>query len=176
MDIFSHGLWAGAAAHAVNLKTKTKVSVLKTFGWGMFPDLFSFTIAFVWMFATGVQFDAKNAEPFGGNGHFISQLTSTLYNVSHSLVIFAIVFGLVWVLFKRPVWEMGGWLLHMLIDVPTHSYAFYPTPILWPISGWKFNGFSWGQPWFMALDIIALALVYGLIWRRYRINKHHGDH
>lgn len=171
MDIFSHGLWAGAAAYGANMKRKRPISVWKTAAWGVFPDLFSFTIAFVWMIATSVRFDARNAEPFGGDGHIISQLTTTLYDLSHSLIIFLLVFGIVWYLLKRPVWELSGWLLHMLIDVPTHSYQFYPTPILWPISEWKFNGFSWGQPWFMALDITALAIVYWMIWRSYRRKK-----
>lgn len=176
MDIFSHGLWAGAAAHAVNLKTKSRVSVVKTMAWGVFPDLFSFTAAFIWMRVMGIQFDSRNAEPFGGNGHFISQLTSTLYDISHSLFVFLLVFGLTWVMFKRPIWELSGWLLHMVMDVPTHSYAFYPTPILWPFSTWKFDGFSWGQPWFMALDLVTLVIVYGLIWRLYKKKKKlHGE-
>lgn len=145
MDIFSHGLWAGAAAYGLNRKVKTPVSVWKFGAWGVFPDLLSFSVAFIWMRVTGTRFDAYNAEPFGGDGQFIYQLTNTLYNLSHSLVIFLIVFGLIWLLFKRPVWELGGWLVHILIDVPTHSYAFFPTPILWPISEWKFNGFSWGS-------------------------------
>lgn len=176
MDIFSHGLWAGAAAHAVNLKSKSKVSVLKTAAWGVFPDLFAFTIPFVWMVTTGARFDPRNAEPYGGNGHFIYQLTQQLYNIGHSFFVFAIVFGLVWLLFKRPVWELGGWLFHILIDVPTHSYAFFPTPVLWPISGWKFNGFSWGQSWFMILDIAALSIVYLIIWysNQNRKNINHG--
>ncbi|KKU97413.1 MAG: hypothetical protein UY31_C0076G0012, partial [Candidatus Wolfebacteria bacterium GW2011_GWE1_48_7] len=126
MDIFSHGLWAAAGAHGINLKTKTRVSVWKTGLWGIFPDLFSFTAAFVWMWSTGTRFDARNAEPFGGNGQFITQLTETLYNISHSLIIFALVFGLVWLIFKRPIWEMLGWLVHVVIDVPTHSYQFFP--------------------------------------------------
>ena len=171
MDIFSHGLWAGAAAHAVNAKGKKKISVLQAAAWGVFPDLFSFTIAFVWMLATGLRFDPHNAEPFSGNSHTVYQLTQGLYNFSHSLIMFALVFGLVWLVLKRPVWEMGGWLFHILIDVPTHSYAFFPTPIFWPVSGWKFNGISWGQPWFMVLDISALAITYLVIWYGYQKKK-----
>lgn len=164
MDIFSHGLWAAAAAHGVNLKTKTKVSIWKIGAWGMFPDLFAFTAAFVSMLFTGLRFDPHDAEPYGGSGHFIYQLTHSLYNMSHSVIVFAVAFGFAWLLFKRPIWEMGGWLLHIVMDIPTHSYAFFPTPILWPVSGWKFNGFSWAQPWFIVADFSALAITYLIIW------------
>lgn len=171
MDIFSHGLWAAAGAHGVNLKTKTKVSVWKTGAWGMFPDLFAFTIPFIWMIVTGIRYIERGVEPASGDGQVMSQVAHGLYNISHSLVVFAIVFGLAWLIRKRPVWEMSGWLLHILIDVPTHSYRFYPTPVLWPISEWKFNGFSWGQAWFMVLDISALAIVYLVIWYAYQQKK-----
>ena len=173
MDIFSHALWAGAAAYGVNLKKKRPISVWKTAAWGMFPDLFAFTIPFIWMIAAGAQFDARNAEPASGGGHIVFQLTHDLYNISHSLLTFMVVFGLMYLLFKRPFWEMGGWLLHIVSDVPTHSYAFFPTPILWPVSGWKFNGISWGQPWFMVLDFSALVIVYLIIWYAYQQKKKH---
>jgi len=55
MDIFSHGLWAIVAYKGTNdfvLKPKSKKSLkvwLAAF-WGIFPDLFSFAIPFVWIF------------------------------------------------------------------------------------------------------------------------------
>ena len=168
MDIFSHGLWAAAAAQGINLKAKKRLSVGKFAAWGVFPDLFAFTVAFGAMVFTGMRFDPHDAEPYGGNGHIVYQLTHTLYNMSHSMIVFAAVFGLAWLLFRRPLWEMGGWLLHIVMDVPTHSYAFFPTPILWPASGWKFNGISWSQSWFIVADFSALAVTYLIIWYAYQ--------
>jgi len=43
------------------------------------------------------------------------------------------------------------------------SYKFYPTPFLWPISGWKFDGLSWADPWFMLFNYAAIIIVYVLL-------------
>ena len=92
-----------------------------------------------------------------------------LYQFSHSIVIFAAVFALVWIIRRRPSWLLLFWLLHILIDIPTHSMRFYPTPFLWPLSSYQFNGISWGQPWFMILNYSALAAAYlFLLVRRLR--------
>jgi hypothetical protein len=102
---------------------------------------------------------------WGGTGVF--QLASSLYNVSHSLFIITGSFLLAWWILKRVPWEMFGWFLHVLIDIPTHPYDFFPTPLFWPLSTWKFvHGFSWATPWFMVLDITSLVLVYAYFFKK----------
>ncbi|MEK7195165.1 MAG: hypothetical protein AAB655_00550 [Patescibacteria group bacterium] len=177
MDIFAHGLWAAAAAKSANIKLSKRgreISVVKTAFWGVFPDLFAFTIPFIWLVWNLVFGNLnlsdiprpENIEPAARDTFWVFNLSSTLYNISHSAIIFGIVFFLIYLILKRPVWEMSGWLLHVLIDIPTHSYRFYPTPVLWPISEWKFlYGFSWGVPWFIILNYSALAIVYIILSR-----------
>lgn len=185
MDIFSHGLWTGAAAELLN-RTKfkmrpRKLHVIWTAFWGVFPDLFAFglpmsVIIVRSLFGLPNQYtpDPVDFEPAGdpaalfrGSSSaaeiFFSRLPAFFYHVSHSIFVFAAIFGLVWLLCKRPVWEMGGWLFHILIDIPTHSYRFYPTPFLWPLSGFKFNSFSWAEPWFLVPNYIAILIVYLLL-------------
>ena len=194
MDIFSHGLWAGATAKAANKnsavagKIKRPLKVWQMVFWGVFPDLFAFTIPLVWMFWNIIfgkmNFSdfpqPENMEPAARDPLPILQLASMLYDIGHSLIVFIVIFGLaafllrlelppslkLWRTSWRTPWEMSGWLLHILIDIPTHSYRFYPTPFLWPISEWKFNGFSWGVPWFMILNYSAIILVYWILRRR----------
>ncbi len=185
MDIFSHGLWTAAVYKGTNdfvLKPKSKKPLklwLASF-WGIFPDLFSFTIPFVWIFvnlALGKFKFAdlpgpKTAEPLVStklNG--VLELSKSLYNMSHSFIVFALVFGALYLIFRRPFYEMLGWLFHILIDIPTHSYQFFPTPFLWPVSGFKFNGFGWGNEWFMIIDISSLALVWGFFLFKKLRNK-----
>jgi len=36
-----------------------------------------------------------------------------------------LVFGTATILTRRIVYEMLGWLLHILIDIPTHSFGYY---------------------------------------------------
>lgn len=164
MDIISHGLWTGALATAVSRKRKKPLSALFAAFWGVLPDLFAFTIPFVWMIATATPFGRPDPEPPTPDGLFVWRLASSLYNLSHSAVVFAAVMAILYVLTRRIRWEMFGWFLHILIDIPTHSYRFFPTPFLWPVSTYKFNGFSWAEPWFMIANSIALVVAFSLLW------------
>ena len=174
MDIFSHGLWAGAAYKAINRKAKKPFNIKMAAFWGVFPDLFAFTIGFVWLFGNLI-FGRMSFSDFPRPGEVepapqdtlpIFRLTSTLYSISHSAIVFLIVFGVVFLILRRPLWELGGWFIHILLDIPTHSYQFYPTPFLWPLSGWKFDGFFWGTPWFLILNYSAIIIAYWLLRRK----------
>ena len=171
MDIISHGLWGAAGYRAANVRAGARKFNLRLAAfWGVFPDLFAFSIAFVWIWWERLRGNAvpfprpETTEPPMPDAFWPFQLAGTLYNYSHSLVVFAVVVALVWFVRRRVPYEMGAWLLHILMDIPTHSYRFFPTPFLWPISSWKFNGFSWGTPWFLALNYTSLALVYLFLW------------
>ena len=176
MDIFSHGLWVGAAFEVLNLKFKKSFKVGWTVFWGVFPDVFAFAPLFVWMLGSaifgGVSFGEfpgpERMEPAAHDTFWFFRLASVLYGMSHSLIIFLIVFFLVCLILKNRSLVLGGWLLHILIDIFTHSYKFYPTPFLWPISSWKFDGLSWAAPWFIITNYLALTIVYLLL---YIINK-----
>lgn len=166
MDIFAHGLWTAAAARGANKKAARRIRVGWAAFFGAFPDLFAFTIPFcvvLWGRLTG----AIEAVPQPRSlPHF--ELASQLYQISHSLFTFAAVFGLAWLVARRPVLELLGWPLHILIDVPTHTLRFFPTPFLWPVSYYRFSGISWGNRWFMLSNYSALVIVYVLLWRSSR--------
>jgi len=187
MEIVSHAFWAATIAKKVNKKIKKPIHVWQGAFWGIFPDLLAFTPLFIWLFVQFIMGDltfsnflpqfrqpgvaqqsASVFETSGANGNLsIFQLTSSLYDIGHSLVTFAIVFGVLFLIFRRPIWELGGWLLHILIDIPTHSYNSYPTPILWPFSEWKFShGLTWGTPWILMLNYSAIIVVFFLVWRK----------
>ncbi len=190
MDTFAHGLWATAAATGANKILHKKLRVRWMAFWGVMPDLFSFTPAITWvlwlMAIKGVRFSEvprlELLPPPVRDTFFIFRLTNTLYCLSHSLVLFSAVFVLVWgarwliAQFQQPPiadsvkawnpspsWEMTGWLLHIALDIPSHSKAFYPTPFLWPLLDIKLNGFSWGRPWFMVLNYTTLLFVFILL-------------
>lgn len=182
MDILAHGLWAGAAGKAVNLKKKEPLKLKWMVVWGIFPDFFAFAPAFIYMFASFIfpsipkinHLEPGRAEPLVGNALFFNNLTHSLYNISHSLFIFFAIFAVAYVIFRRPVWVMGGWLLHILMDIPSHSFDFYPTPFLWPFSDFKINGVHWGAPWFMitnySLILIAYLILYFLKKRKQKLS------
>ncbi|MDP3794887.1 MAG: hypothetical protein Q8R13_03100 [bacterium] len=193
MDVFSHGLWSVALAKAVNNKkgngttpSRPRLRIWLAALWGVAPDVFAFAPAFTWLFIQLLSGEMQlsewprpeHTEPAPPDGQPIFALTSVLYSLSHSAVVFGAVFAAV-VLVRRAYrfrkgaraqlpWEMLAWALHIVIDIPTHTYRFYPTPFLWPLSGWRFSGFSWAAPWFLALNYSALVLVYFLLFRKKR--------
>ena len=174
MDIFSHGLWASAAYKGVNNKKQTKLNIKQAFLWGIFPDLLAFTIPFVWLVVTlvsgGLNFsDVRHSHSVEGtdqNTTLLTNLTTILYNVSHSAVVFIVIFLICYLIFHKPIWTMFAWLLHIIMDIPTHSFAFYPTPVFWPLSDWKFDGYSWGNLTFITINYIVLVVVYIFLLRR----------
>lgn len=173
MDIFAHGLWTGAAYKLANKKTAKPLNVKLAIFFGVLPDLFAFAIPFVWFvfnFIVGsINFSnlprPENMEPAPHDTLPIINLTHLLYSFSHSLIIFLIIFSLAYLILRRPAWEMFGWLGHILIDIPTHNYKFYPTPFLWPISKIEVNGFSWASPWFLAINYFLIIAFYFILYK-----------
>jgi hypothetical protein len=167
MDILAHTLWTNAGARGANKLAEKKggkfrVNVGWTAFWGVFPDLFAFTIPFVialyHVVFGGVSLSVLR-DHHGLAGGF--DIASFLYQYSHSLVIWAGVFLATWFFSKRPRFELLGWALHILIDIPSHALAFYPTPFLFPLSTYRFPyGVSWSNTWYMIINYTALAFVW----------------
>jgi len=187
MDILAHTLWAGAGAKGLNAIAKNKdeeenknsrVSVGWTEIFGVFPDLFAFSLPFIFRFYYVLSGDdpisvffVRSRGGMGGaeDGFNISHI---LYQYSHSLVIWFVVFLIVWVIFKRPRYELLGWALHILIDIPSHVLAFYPTPFLFPISNYRFPyGIQWSNQWFMIINYSALLFVWGSFFIKNLLQK-----
>ncbi|MFH1161936.1 MAG: Gmad2 immunoglobulin-like domain-containing protein [Candidatus Jorgensenbacteria bacterium] len=173
MDSLSHGLWAAVAAKATNKILRqhgreTRVNPWWAGFWGAFPDVFAFAPLFLWVFVR-IMTGAFNVNDFvsgtsGNHAMFpVSQLTGALYNFSHSGIVFAAAFVLAWLIFRRPAWAVGGWLLHVLMDIPTHPASFYPTSFLWPLSDIRLGGISWATPWFLIIDYAVLIAAFFLL-------------
>jgi len=154
MDIISHGLWGG-----IVFGRKNKRDFWWAFALGVMPDLFSFGIFTV---ATTLGFSTR----INWGGHpmdsLVPEYVHLLYNISHSLVTFVVVFGVIYLIRKKPFLPMLAWLLHILMDIPTHTTEFFATPFLWPLSTVKVNGFSWGHPIILIPDLVILIILY--IW------------
>jgi len=190
MDILSHGLWATLAAKGANLKLKNdkRIKLGWAFFWGVFPDLFAFTIPFVWIlggrilgFSVPVFPHPEDSGTVSPNAPGPLLLSWRLYNISHSLIIFvltiAFIIGIKKLQNKNTPFlgllplSMGGWLLHILMDIPTHSYNFFPTPFLWPIANLKINGYPWNHFWFLAADYGLILVIFLYLKSRDKLHK-----
>ncbi len=189
MDFFAHILWAVAIFTIIGRKTGIKFNLKRAAFWGVFPDLFAFGLPVVWIiisFLLGT-FDIsilpapEDMEPTIRDSVPVFRAASILYNTGHSLIIFA---GAILMIIlasrladKTHIFsskkltaavpkEMSAWLFHILLDIPSHSYKFFATPFLWPVSDFKIDGISWRTPWFFAFNYAAIGLVYIYIWRK----------
>ena len=129
MEIVAHGLWAAAAAIAAKRSAGARIRIGWTVLWATFPDVLAFgpSIAVgLWLGLVGM----LNA----GDIHLrFVHVGPHLYPAAHSLIVFLLVFGVVSILARRIVIEMLGWLLHILIDIPTHSLRIPCNPA--PVAG-----------------------------------------
>ena len=150
MDILAHGLWSFAVFHK---KKYVWLAVL----FGLLPDFTSFGILFAINLLNGSLQRGRPSLDALPTWIFAS------YNMTHSIVVFAFIFLLIYLIFKKWYWPFIAWGLHILIDIPTHSNSFFPTPFLWPMSNYKFNGISWATPWFMILNYGSLLIVFLVI-------------
>ncbi len=164
MDILAHFLWAYAVAAYAKIRQRKTMGLI-----GVLPDFFSFGILLLAGFLTGTMHAGKP------DLASIPAYVFHLYDWTHSLVVFSLVFIAVFLVTKKWHLPLLGWAVHVLLDIPTHSTSFFPTPFLWPLSDFSYNGISWADPWFMIINYSFLALVYWHLAQEHKkekANKH----
>jgi membrane-bound metal-dependent hydrolase YbcI (DUF457 family) len=75
------------------------------------------------------------------------------------------VFAITTILSRGIIFPLLGWLLHILIDITTHSFSYYATRFLWPVSDFRINGVAWWTSLFWIMTYAALVVAYGALWR-----------
>ncbi len=162
MDFVSHALWGG-----ISFGRRNRRLLVLAAGISILPDILTEGLFFV-LYRLGI-----GGMPGWEHGHpnitDYPQFAQTLYNVTHSFIVFAAVFILIWLFAKRPLWVVAAWGLHILIDIPTHSMALFPTPFLWPISDFRVDGIGWDSPIILTINVVLLICVYALwLYPRFR--------
>lgn len=161
MDILSHALWGG-----VGFGRKNRSDFWAAFMLGMSPDLLAFGIPSITRIITALSGNGL-PEEFHGNMAYFPSYVFTLYSIGHSLVIFTLAFIAVWIFRKKPYIPLFAWFFHIFLDIFTHSIDFFPTPFLWPLSDYHFDGQSWGQPLIFIPNVLLLFAAYGYwAWMR----------
>ncbi len=167
MDLISHTLWTAALAKGTNFKTKKNLSWIQATFFGIFPDLIAFTPLYFFIiinllvgkYQFPLTFPDK-LEPAIYDNFFIFDITTLIYNLSHSLLVFSLAAIFISIYKRRIYWEIAGWLFHILVDIPTHSASLYPTPFLFPLSDWRHDGIAWENPYLLAVNYLLLVFIY----------------
>ena len=154
MDIIAHGLWGGAAFYRRRWR-KFFAAVLI----GMAPDLLSFGI-FHAMNPGWISMRLAGEVSGPPALAILPPYLFYAYNITHSLVVWGALFGLLWLARKIPPWLLSAGILHVVCDIPTHTESYFPTPFLWPFPTPFVNGIPWSTPWFMMANYAALIAVY----------------
>lgn len=151
MDTIAHGL----VTYAVGRSVQSRIDWRWLVFFGAWPDLVWLPFTFIKILTSG--------HLYFFNGP---------YNISHSLVIWAVMSSLAMVRWRKAFLYTWPWALHILIDIPGHIDM--PTPILWPLSNWKIHGwFDWLSWPMMAGTYVLLIAWYIVIRRRKKFPSSH---
>ena len=152
MDTLSHALWGKGLFGYRKYRWYS-------FLFGALPDLFSFGIYFIY----SIFFSSS---PLMGRPERskIPEWVYSLYDISHSLVIASIFIFIAYKINKEFAFPMLAWPAHIILDFFTHSIEFFPTPILWPISDFKFDGIPWSNPIVFFANVLLIFFLF--IYRR----------
>ena len=157
MDTLSHTLWGGGL---FGFRARLKTALL----FGALPDLASFGPWLAYRLLTG------RFEPGKPELAIIPDFVFAAYDVSHSLLVASLAVALAWRWRPELGFAMLAWPFHILVDIPTHSRAFFPTPFLWPVSDFTIDGLSWGTPWIWYPNLAGIAVLFAWrLWRRWQV-------
>ncbi len=102
MDFISHGLWGGIA-----FGRKNKRNFWLAFLFGIAPDILSFGVFFAMTILGFIERPNFGVGPYDPNS--FPYIIYTLYNITHSLVIFGLIFLILWIIFKKPFLLFLSW-------------------------------------------------------------------
>ena len=137
MDTLSHALWGKGLFGYRKYRWYS-------FLFGAVPDLFSFGIYFIHSI-----FFSSSPLMVRPSRSEIPEWVYSLYDISHSLVIASIFIFIAYKINKEFGFPMLAWPAHIILDFFTHSIDYFPTPIFWPISNYKFDGIHWSDTYIM---------------------------
>ena len=163
MDIIAHGISTAIAVVAVGRRSHHQIRLAWAVFFGVFPDVASFTIPAclrIWWRLTGA---SQTLLPTANGPHF--EWVWDVYNCTHSLLVFAAFFSVLWLVMRRPLMSALGWLLHILLDSFTHR-GMFAIQFLWPVSSVRLDGIPWETGWFLAATYGVLITVSLLLWRQ----------
>ena len=155
MDTLSHALWGKGL---FGYRKYRWASYL----FGAIPDLLSFGVYGVFSFI-------KNPLNISFGPPDISTIplwVFSLYDFSHSLIIATFFLLFLFKVNKDIFFPALAWPLHIALDFFTHSLEYFPTPIFWPVSDYRFDGIPWSSPFIIIANIAVIFFIF--VYRKNR--------
>lgn len=131
MDPISHTV---VTAVLLDRRAKTLLVALS-------PDLPWYLLYPVWLLAKSSARSALRS----GDWPMPPRWLQEIHYAAHSLVVLGSVLSVSRLLERGENRLAWAWLLHILLDIPTHSQPRMAPRIFWPLSRWSFDGFSWAD-------------------------------
>ena len=182
MDVLSHWLWGVLATRKrVNWKVAGPMGVL--------PDLLAFIPSAMYSFMYGIERTSVDDTTLTSD---FPAIAWDIYQFSHSAIIVTLAFLLSYSLFSRfkgsrfeqqfevqsrgnplklAMWLWLPWYIHILLDIPTHTLNFFPTPVFYPISDAMYDGIRWSNPIVWFTNVGALILLWAIVIAREKSQK-----
>jgi hypothetical protein len=164
MDIVAHALWAGVGVALARRKMPIdRRTAGLTVALAVLPDVLQLLPLLAWILSTNGALETLSAYSLASPGTepalppVVALVTHHLHCIAHSAIVAATATAACWLWLRRFWLPLAGWWLHIVIDVFTHSADFYPSPVLYPLTMWGFDGVAWNAPWFLAANYAALV-------------------
>ena len=130
-----------------------------SFFFGIVPDIFSFGIYFIYLIVfSEFEFGRPSRDE-------LPYWVYDLYDISHSMVTALVFIAIAYKINKDFAWPMLAWPMHIIVDFFTHSIEFFPTPILWPISDYRFDGVPWSNPNVLVINFVLIFVIFIYRWK-----------
>ena len=150
MDILSHALINNLVYQDLPIGPRWW-----SIAFGVLPDLISFSSVYNIEFLKKVLFFKKIPHSY------IPARVFQVYKFTHSLIFWSLVFVIFWFFGSHDMMiAWTGWLLHIFIDIFTHSAKSFPTKIFWPLSNWHYSGMTWSTKRFLIIQYSLLVIAY----------------
>ncbi len=109
---------------------------------GIGPDISWYLTYPVWVLAQGKAHQALVTGDWPASPRWIE----TLHHIMHSLPVAVVGAVVIWLLSGRwPRRELAAWVLHIVVDIPTHSRRFWGPRFLWLLSDVAVDGVPWAE-------------------------------
>lgn len=167
MDIITHSLWGLIVFHKLKLWWLVVL-------FSILPDVLPFIVPYMSYFLHKdflirtkkffkIVWEKKGDIPisqlFGGLPSYVKKM----YKFTHSLIIFGGLFIILFFTSREISWYVLPWIMHILIDIPTHDETSFATPFLFPVSNFRVNGIPSTRIWFQIINYVSIIVIGYLV-------------